>query len=252
VAEATEVMVRPSLAEPVEPLPTAAQDAVETQRSMRRRGLGTWTWPAAAVLLVGVAVWMMVPVGGAPAQSGVVDSAPAVQTPVVTPAVDSTLPLPVSSPRAVQQPAATVIAPTRTRPDVAPASDPVPPALFKNVKWLSVSGTSTSTKDATLTLSSSEISAVPAGGTQPLTTMPYGQISKATYVHARDPLWQPGFAAPAGKIDVPGIMGRSRHWLVLQTGETYAILRLDGDDRVDMLKTFEARAGVTIDRPSKK
>ena len=69
-------------------------------------------------------------------------------------------------------------------------------------------------------------------------------------MNARDPRWDPSFGAPAGKIDVPGFLGRSRHWLTVQTREAFAILRLDGADRMEILKTLEGRAGVTIDRPA--
>ena len=57
-------------------------------------------------------------------------------------------------------------------------------------------------------------------------------------------------SGPAGKIDVPGILGRARHWLVLQGADRYLILRLDGDDRLDVLKAFEERARIVIDRPT--
>jgi len=85
-----------------------------------------------------------------------------------------------------------------------------------------------------------------------VTALRYPQIAKATYVRARDPQWDPLLSAPAGKIDVPGILGRSRHWLVLQSKDAYVILRLDGEDRLDVLKAFEERTGLVVERPGVK
>jgi hypothetical protein len=55
-----------------------------------------------------------------------------------------------------------------------------------------------------------------------------------------------------GKVDVPGIgiLSRTRHWLVLQGPDRYVILRLDGVDRADIMRAFEERVGIAIDRPS--
>jgi hypothetical protein len=99
-------------------------------------------------------------------------------------------------------------------------------------------------------LSNGQIVAVPTGGTAAIATVPYRRIAKATYVHARSPRWDPILSAPAPSINVTGLFGRTRRWLVLQTKTTYAILRLDGDRSAELLRALEARAGIKIVRLS--
>src|SRR6185436_3956201 len=130
-----------------------------------------------------------------------------------------------------------------------PATPVLPPASFKNVKLLTVDGSRTTASDAALLFSDAEVSVASTDTKVGSRALRYPQIAKATYVRARDPQWDPLLSAPAGKIDVPGILGRARHWLVLQSRDAYVILRLDGDDRLDVLKAFEERTGITVERP---
>jgi len=98
-----------------------------------------------------------------------------------------------------------------------------------------------------LLLSKGRLDVVTDDARTAIATIPYRQIAKATYVRARDPRWDPLLSAPADKINVPGVLGKPRHWLVVQTKQTYAIFRLDGNDWADVLAAFTARTAVPID-----
>jgi hypothetical protein len=121
-------------------------------------------------------------------------------------------------------------------------------ASFSDVKFLAVNGSRTSASDVVLQFFEKEVGVQFRDGSPALAALPYRRISKATYAQGRDPQWDASLSGPAGKIDVPGFMGRARHWLVLQSQDRYVILRLDGNDRLDVMKAFEERAGVVIDR----
>jgi hypothetical protein len=122
-------------------------------------------------------------------------------------------------------------------------------AMFGDVKLLIVSEGRTNNWDVQLTLAADALLAARPRDMEPLVRLPYDRIGKATYVRAKDPLWDQKLAAPGEKINAPGFMGRSRRWLVVQTSNTYAILRLDGEDWLEVLRTFETRSGISIDRP---
>jgi hypothetical protein len=116
------------------------------------------------------------------------------------------------------------------------------------VKYLAVTGTRTSASDVVVHFSDVEISLQPADPKAAASVLSYRDIAKATYTRGGDPKWDPSLGGPPTKIDVPGIFGRARHWLVLQGAERYLILRLDGEDREAVMKAFEERAGVTVNR----
>jgi len=198
-----------------------------------RRRVAAALGVGAAALIVVVTVW---PPSPATAESGTgSDSDPGSRLQADAPAVSSTEaganPLALDS-----QP----VAPVRVVP---------PPALFSNVKLLTVKGKSTDDHEVVLAFDDSRMTTAPTGSKGQRAEIPYARIAKATYTFGRDPKWNPGYSAPAGRIDVPGIMGRQRHWLTVQTPDAYVILRLDGPDRAKILEIFAARTGVPVDSP---
>jgi hypothetical protein len=134
----------------------------------------------------------------------------------------------------------------------AAAVPAVPPASFSGMKMLAVNGARTLTSDVVLQLSDTEVSVQSQDDSIAPIVLPYRGIAKATYAQGRNPKWDTGLSAPAGKVDVPGIgiLNRTRHWLVLQGPDRHVILRLDGVDRAEVMRAFEARAGIAIDRPA--
>jgi serine/threonine protein kinase len=256
--ERTEVMARPDFSQP----PSTAPQPIAT-KVPKRSQTASLTIAGAAAVLAG-AVWMLAPFGAGAADAQ--DDPPSVETipEVKLDSAPTTVPMSATvdtggRPAATSTPdaAKTAAASSRAKPTPLPAagsapSTPVlPPASFKNVKLLTVNGSRSTASDAVLRFSDAEISVQSSDAKVEATALRYPQIAKATYVRARDPQWDPLLSAPAGKIDVPGILGRSRHWLVLQSKDAYVILRLDGEDRLDVLKAFEERTGIVVERPVK-
>jgi hypothetical protein len=79
---------------------------------------------------------------------------------------------------------------------------------------------------------------------------PYRAIRRATYVSARNPKWDTSLAGPPSDLDVGSILRLSRHWLVVQTTDSYAILRLEERDVPRFLDTLQTRAGIKVERPA--
>lgn len=204
---------------------------------VRRGRRPEWTSLAAAAVVIGGMAWFGPPSGVAPAsadsgRTGAPDGAPGA---VATPASVTTRTPP---------PAGARPAPVKK---VSPS--PTASALFPDVKLLTVIGTRTNVLNVSLAFSAGQMKALPLSADDPLAVVPYRGITNATYVYAKDPEWHPQAGAPAEKLNIPGILGRRQRWLVVQTRQTYAILRLDGENWSEILKTFEGRTGVTIARP---
>jgi eukaryotic-like serine/threonine-protein kinase len=252
--ERTEVMQRPDFSQ----RPASPQSVVASAHGRSR--IPRLAVAAVATVLSG-AIWMFGPFGAAtpgasndPSGKGsTLDAKPAAE-PTAVPAPSSSdaggAPAPTPAPQPVKTGATSSRGETSTVPAAANAAKPVlPPASFKNVKVLAVNGSRTTAADAALHFSEAEISVRSSDTKLGVTALFYPEIAKATYVHARDPQWDPLLSGPAGKIDVPGILRRARHWLVLQSRDAYVILRLDGEDRLDVLKAFEDRTGLVVERP---
>ena len=136
-----------------------------------------------------------------------------------------------------------------------PAPPTSAPALmvFRKVKQFVVENGQTKDRDVMLTFSGDTLTVVQESGGAPVAAFPYAGISDVTYARASKPQWDPRFASPVGKVDVSGLLGRARHWLVVQSTATYAILRLDGDDWSQVLQTLQTRtaAGSQVGTPKK-
>jgi hypothetical protein len=134
----------------------------------------------------------------------------------------------------------------------APAVPPVDDSLvaFSNVKYLAVNGRRTSDRDVLVNFGGGQVTVLSRDGGGAILAMPYGSIRRATYVSARDPRWDTSLAGPPDDVEVGSFIRQSRHWLVLQTGEAFAILRLDDQRNVPrFLDMLETRTGLKIDRP---
>jgi hypothetical protein len=135
--------------------------------------------------------------------------------------------------------------------DAAPTKPAAPkrPATFTDIKLLTVDGTKARDRSVTLHLEDGAIRAVAEEFATPAATMPARAVVKATFVRARDPVWDSALAGPSGPINVPGVFGRSRRWLTVQGRNAFVILRLDGADWEDVLTAFETHVGVRVTRP---
>jgi serine/threonine protein kinase len=251
--EATEVMPRPDFS--TAPVPVAA----------RKPRLPQWAWllTGAAVALVagmsafrslGAASTEGLPSGSSP----LADTAPRSDTGGPEPNLTTASQSPNARGGAIPAPTNGSAAPIVRKPAPTPVSSAPPTdnarpvASFSDVKFLAVNGPRTSASDVEVQFSDVEVSVRPRSGKTSSEVLPYQAIAKATYARGRDPKWDPALSGPVGRIDVPGILGRARHWLVLQGPDRYLILRLDGDDRLEVMKAFEERTGIVIDRTAAK
>ena len=252
--EATEIMERPhSSLTPAVPQPVAT----EAPRHPRI----TWLTAAAGAAVLTAAAWILTPSGAAspdaagdtPTAVADADAKPS-PTPAIVPAASATdreTNAPAPTPAGLAKPATTAErAKTQPVPEAGhlSAKAALPTASFTGVKLLTVAGARTTSSDATVDLSEAEISVRSTDAKIGASALRYQQITRATYVHARDPKWDPLLSGPTGKIDVPGILGRARHWLVLQGKDAYVILRLDTAHRQDIMKAFEDRTGIAVER----
>ena len=204
-------------------------------------------WTAAAVVATA-----MVGIGWAASKR----ETPAVPPAQVSTETSSAAPAPLAiAERTTRKPAVPIASP---KPRPTPSSTPAAAAsgagaaassaIFSQVKLLVVDGKRASERDVLLLFAGGHVSALPADRGEPIITLPYQGIVRATYTFAADPAWDSQFAGPADRINVPGFLGRSRHWLVLQTKTEFAILRLEDPQRRDVIQAFESRAGVMIAR----
>jgi hypothetical protein len=145
-------------------------------------------------------------------------------------------------------PPATVPPPVTSEAADPAASDPL--LTFPDVKLYSVrNGKNTSDRDALLSFAGGQLLVMPKSGGAALVTLPYGTITRATYVKARDPKWDPALPGPPAGVDVGSFIRQGRHWLVLQGPGHYEILRLEDNNFTHILSAIEARTGVKVDRP---
>jgi serine/threonine protein kinase len=164
------------------------------------------------------------------------------------------------APRAGGAPATTGTAPTTTGATPTRAAGPgargpvetTPDVLvaFGNTKMLVVTDKKGQDQDVVLNFVAGQISVVPKKGGASIAAMPYKGLAKATYIHAKDPKWDPTLPSPPDGLDIPGFMRGARHWLILQTTTSYLIFHLDDSNWSDVLSTVEARTGVKVDRPT--
>ncbi len=78
----------------------------------------------------------------------------------------------------------------------------------------------------------------------------YRDILAATYNRARRPKGQavPGAAPVPDNFAGGGVFGNARHWLTLQTGNDFLVLRLEDRNVVGALNGLEARTGLKVVR----
>ena len=112
-----------------------------------------------------------------------------------------------------------------------------------------VSGKKAEDKEILLNFGGGQIVVLDRRAGTPVASLPYRDVLAATYVHARDPRWNPGFASPPSDLDVGGVLRTSKHFLAIQGKDFYQILRLEDSNVIRVIQAVEARTGVSVDRP---
>ena len=126
-------------------------------------------------------------------------------------------------------------------------------ATFPNVKFFAVvDGKRTNDRDVVLNFVNGQVHVMPKNGGQPISAVPYRKILRATYSLGRDPKWDESLPGPPAGIDVGSFMRQTKHWLVVQGAESYAMLRLEDNNFKQILETFELRTGLKVDRRAKE
>jgi hypothetical protein len=120
-----------------------------------------------------------------------------------------------------------------------------------DVKLLTINGKKADDRDVVVNFFGGQISVTAKNGGAAITTVPYRNVVRATYIHAKDPKYDGTLPAPPDGLELPGgLFGRpNRHWLVAQTRNAYAVLYVGADKVQRLLETLEARTGVRVDRP---
>jgi serine/threonine-protein kinase len=178
------------------------------------------------------------PIAGEPAASGAAPS-----TPQQSPA--STYPGAAAAAPSGTAGATAASGRTRTPPDAL--------VTFNDVRYLAVAGRTTTDQDASLYVGGGQISVMarPSGAT--LATMRYAD-TRATHIRGRAPRWDSSLPGPSGNLDLPGgflgVRG-ARHWLVLQSPATYAVLSLSDTEWSRVLDLIAQRTGRPIVRPDR-
>jgi hypothetical protein len=192
------------------------------------------------------------PVAGAAQTPGSTPGGPAA-TPAAAAGATTAKPAASSARSGAPIPAATptVPVPGRAGGPTDAAADAVL-ATFPNVKFFAVVNEKrTNDRDVVLNFVNGQVHVMPKNGGQPIATVPYRRILKATYSVGRDPKWDASLPGPPAGIDVGSFMRQSRHWLVVQGAESYAMLRLEDNNFKQIIETFELRTGLKVDRPAK-
>jgi serine/threonine-protein kinase len=124
-------------------------------------------------------------------------------------------------------------------------------ATFGNVKFYAPNGKRTTDRDVSIHFLNGLVMVIPKTGGQPIASVPYRRILRATYNLGRDPKWDTALPGPPEGLDVGSFMRQTRHWLVVQGAESFAVLRLEDANFKEILDTFEKRTGIRVERRSK-
>jgi len=188
-----------------------------------------------------------------PAGSGAAGSvSPPPSTAATKPAAQAGAPPPDAPPATSARGQTGAPAATGGRAGAASPNPPVDDSLvgFGNVKIQVVTGRNSKDEDVLLNFGGGQIAVLPRSGGAALTSLGYREISRATYVKARNPKWDSSLPSPPENLDVGSFLRTSRHWLVLQTAQSFVILRLEDDNFARVLETIEARTGLKVVRPT--
>jgi serine/threonine-protein kinase len=178
--------------------------------------------------------------GGAPTATGAASTAPPAATATTPPAAPAAGAARGDAGRATGRPGGPATA--------ADAADTL--IVFSDAKFLTFDGRKGRDQDVILHFGSGEISVIPKKGGAALIAIPYKKVAHATYSHTKDPKWDSSLTGPPENADIPGFMRGSRNWLVLQWKTDSVVLYLNDSNVTEVLRTFEVRTGLKIDRPS--
>ena len=182
-----------------------------------------------------------------PAGTSVANATNTVVLPGATPAPKAGIAKPTATPVPTATPATTpAVVAAPPPPAVVVANDPL--ATFPNVKFYVITGKRGQDRDVMLNFAGGQIMVMLKTGGEAIVAVPYKKILKATYSISRDPRWDASLPGPPEGLDVGSFIRQTRHWLVIQGTERFAVLRLEESNARQIIDAFESRTGLKVER----
>lgn len=168
---------------------------------------------------------------------------------VEPPAEPAPLPAPVRAAEPARVTPPVEAAPPAAAP--APRRAPHEPVTFDRIKLLQNTNGKVREVDATLTLDGERLIVSAGKSAAVLKTLSYRAITDAVFSQSKHPRWKEGGAAAVavGVFAAPlFFMKGTKHWLTVEAGTDFVVLRLDKNNFRMVLPALEARWGRTIER----
>jgi len=188
------------------------------------------------------------PTSPSPAASGTAAaSSPQIPTPTpppVQPPASSAAPDRGTGGRATNTAGATTPAGATPSGSTRRGSAPPELQLFPGLKWITIGANSKGQEnDVALTFAAGHVNLTPKSGGNPVQSMAFSTIKRATYAHADNPVFDRNLPSPPDLADYPN--SRAKHWLVLQSQKGFLIIRLETAPQ-QVLTAFEAASRLKI------
>jgi hypothetical protein len=128
------------------------------------------------------------------------------------------------------------------------------PVTFNEVELLVQNGNGVDEKTVQVKLLKESLTITSKNGAIAKTFL-YADIRNAEYSYSKNPRWKTGLGLGAASILFPpllflaiplGFSKHRRHWVTIQTGEDYAVLKLSKSTRKIFIPSFETKSGVTV------
>lgn len=134
------------------------------------------------------------------------------------------------------------------------AQTEVIPVTFNEVELLVKNGNGVDEKSVQVKLLEESLTITSKNGAI-AKTFRYDDIKNAEYSYSKNPRWKTALGLGAASIVFPplllialplGFSKHRRHWVTIQTGEDYAVLKLSKSTRKLFIPSFETKSGVRI------
>ena len=138
-------------------------------------------------------------------------------------------------------------------PAVAFATPPV--ATFDNIEMLEPSGEKIRETAVRVHFDEDAMRIISRSNGAVLKEWRYEQIKSAEYSYTKNPRWKTGLGLGAASVVFPLLLfvaipiaftKHRRHWVTIQTGDDYAVLKVSKSVRKVFMPTFETRTSVSI------
>ncbi len=124
---------------------------------------------------------------------------------------------------------------------------------FNKIELLVPEGKKVAEHSVTVTFLDDRIEIAAKGS--PVKSFRYNEIREAEYSYTKNPRWKTGMGIGAASLVFPPLLlialpiafsKHRRHWLMIRTGDDFAVLKLSKSNRKLIIPTFETRSGVNV------